>query len=331
MLAQLSDVAAAYGEGEIGTEQVRLLGRVYSNRRVAPYMADQQGWFIHQAKVLEYDEFKEVIGAWERLIDVDGAEPAAQRAHRNRDFTMTQDHFGLGWEHRGGCGALTGAAMAEIFEHYVQAEWLTDWDKAREELGDEATVDDLCRTAAQRRADALYRIFQDAASTPAGSKKPRFVHNIVWDSKTYQQMLQELDGRPRQPFDPDTHRCSTLDGVPLAPTETILNSLVTEFRRVIVDTEKAVIDLGRARSFTGSARLAAQLAAMRCPFVGCLVKSSACEIDHRKPWAQGGRTHPDNGDPLCGGHNRLKQQGFTVWRDPNGTWHTYRPDGTEIE
>ena len=157
------------------------------------------------------------------------------------------------------------------------------------------------------------------------------MHNIVWDSKTYQQMLQELDGRPRHPFDPDTHRCSTLDGVPLAPTETILNSLVTEFRRVIVDTEKAVIDLGRARSFTGSARLAAQLAAMRCPFVGCLVKSSACEIDHRKPWAQGGRTHPDNGDPLCGGHNRLKQQGFTVWRDPNGTWHTYRPDGTEID
>ena len=135
MLAQLCEVAEAFGEGTVGIEQVHLLGRVYSNHRVAPYMADQQDWFIHQAKVLEYDEFKEVIGAWERLTDVDGAEPAAQRAHRNRDFTMTQDHFGLGWEHRGGCGALQGAAMAEIFEHYVQAEWLTDWDKGPRRTG----------------------------------------------------------------------------------------------------------------------------------------------------------------------------------------------------
>ena len=331
MLAQLGEIADAYTEGTIGTEQVRLLGRVFANRRVAPFMDDQQGWFIHQARVLEYVEFKEVVGAWERLMDQDGAEPAAERAHRNRDFKLTQDHFGLGWEHKGGCGSLMGAAMNEIHEHYVHAEWLADWEKARDRFGDEATVDDLPRTDAQRRADALYQIFVDAASIAPGSKKPRFVHNIVWDHTTYEQMLAELDGRPRQTLDPETYRCSTIDGVPLAPTEAILNSLVSEFRRVIVDAEKSVIDLGRARSFTGSARLAAQLAAMRCPFVGCLVKSSQCEIDHRKPWAQGGRTHPDNGDPLCGGHNRLKQTGFTVWRDPQGHWHTYRPDGTEIE
>ena len=25
------------------------------------------------------------------------------------------------------------------------------------------------------------------------------------------------------------------------------------------------------------------------------------------------------------------ETGFTVWRDPTGQWHIYRPDGTEIQ
>ena len=72
-------------------------------------------------------------------------------------------------------------------------------------------VDDLARTPAQRRADALWQIFQDAAATPPGSNAPRFVHNIVWDAASYQQMLAELDGRPRRALDVDTFRCSTIE------------------------------------------------------------------------------------------------------------------------
>ncbi|MCU1354766.1 MAG: endonuclease, partial [Acidimicrobiales bacterium] len=44
----------------------------------------------------------------------------------------------------------------------------------------------------------------------------------------------------------------------------------------------------------------------------------------------GGETNPHNGGPACGRHNRYKQHGYTVHRDPDGPWHTYRPDGTEI-
>ena len=33
---------------------------------------------------------------------------------------------------------------------------------------------------------------------------------------------------------------------------------------------------------------------------------------------------------MCARHNQLKNSGFTVWRDPNGVFHTYHPDGTEI-
>ena len=41
-------------------------------------------------------------------------------------------------------------------------------------------------------------------------------------------------------------------------------------------------------------------------------------------------TAPSNGGPACQYHNRWKTRGYTTRRNPNGTWHTYRPDGTEL-
>jgi hypothetical protein len=42
-------------------------------------------------------------------------------------------------------------------------------------------------------------------------------------------------------------------------------------------------------------------------------------------------TSVNNGGPLCGAHNRFKERGYRTWRDPNGTWHTTRPDGTQLQ
>ena len=250
-LHMLAAVKEAYAEGSIGTDQVRLLAKVHANRRVAHQMAERDAVFVRDAQRLGYLEFELGVRHWERLTDQDGAEPTVERCHERRDFTLIQDHFGLGWEIRGGCGSLSGAAMDEILQHYVQAEYEADWEKARAEHGNEVTADDLPRTAAQRRSDALWQIFQDAASTPPGSGAPRFVHNIVWDAESFEQMVRELDNRRRQPLDIDTHRCSTIDGMALAPTEAIMNSLVNEVRRVVVDAAGVVIDLGNARAFTG--------------------------------------------------------------------------------
>ena len=102
-------------------------------------------------------------------------------------------------------------------------------------------------------------------------------------------------------------------------------------RRVVTDAAGIAIDLGRARFFTGGARLAVQLADQHCPWPGCTIPTSQCEIDHTIDHTNGGRTNPGNGGPFCGKHNRWKQKGFTVWRDPTGQWHTHRPDSTEIE
>lgn len=70
-----------------------------------------------------------------------------------------------------------------------------------------------------------------------------------------------------------------------------------------------------------------------------------CQSDHLRPWGDrggggGGCTYPRNAGPACGRNNRLKEHGYTVWRDDTGAWHVLRddtgawhvlrPDGTEI-
>jgi hypothetical protein len=129
------------------------------------------------------------------------------------------------------------------------------------------------------------------------------------------------------------YRCTTLDGRPIDPTEAVATALIDHIRRVVIGADSVVIDLGRRRRcFTGAAQLAARLAATECYWPGCHVPVTDCQIDHLIPWADhgGGSTDPGNGGPACGTHNRYKQRGYRVHRDPAGRWHTYRPDGTEI-
>jgi hypothetical protein len=66
------------------------------------------------------------------------------------------------------------------------------------------------------------------------------------------------------------------------------------------------------------------------PLDPATVDQRRCQTDHTTSWATSGPTRPDNGGIACARHNRWKQHGYRTWRDPNGHWHTYRPDGTEI-
>jgi hypothetical protein len=107
-------------------------------------------------------------------------------------------------------------------------------------------------------------------------------------------------------------------------------SLTGWFRRVVVDAAGVVIDLGRKRRYTGSARVAVILSRRRCLWPGCGRASTRNQIDHTHEHSRGGLTTPDNGGPACGRHNRTKTRGYTVHRDSDGNWHVHRPDGTEL-
>jgi len=329
MFRELRNVKAAFGIGRIGQDQVRLLGKVFSNPRVRAQMFDRQDMFITWAVNKSYKNFELKVRQWERLTDEDGPTPRNERRHENRDAKMIQD-FDLGWEMVAYFASLQGASIREIFDHYIDAEFQADWEKAKAEYGDQACYDNLPRTHAQRRADALWQIFQDAAASPTGAVPAGFVHNIVWDPDTFEEMANRFDGEPPQPLDPDTYRCSTLDGVPLEPQEAFACSLYSKICRVVMDAPARKVDLGEARFYTGSARHAVLMQHPECVWPGCPTPASRCEADHMTEHTRGGRTNPGNGAPLCGRHNRWKQKGFKVHRDQAGTFHTHRPDGTEI-
>lgn len=128
-------------------------------------------------------------------------------------------------------------------------------------------------------------------------------------------------------------RCGTVDGRPLDPTEVVVATLIGQVRRVVTRADGIVIDMGRKQHcFTGARALAVRLADPSCSWTGCGVPASECQCDHLEPFngPRAGPTNPDNGCPLCGRHNRLKEHGFTVVRDERGRYHVFRPDGTEI-
>ena len=294
-------------------------------------MPDAQDWFLELARTTEsYDDFERTIREWERLADQDGPEPN-DRFHQARRVKLTQDQETLTWTAEGRFGSQMGAQIAEIFAHYTAAELAADWEKARAEHGDDACDAHLPRSVDQRAADALWQVFQDAASAETSCVPPDFCHNIMWSAEAYEEMVRRLDSEPARPMDPATFRCETASGIPLEPYEAASHSLLTNVRRVLVDASGTVIDLGRARGFTGNARTAAKLQSSHCIWKGCRVPADRCQVDHTHSHSTGGRTNPGNRAPLCGRHNRLKETGYRVWRDPTGHWHLYRPDGTEIE
>ncbi|MGI9602427.1 MAG: DUF222 domain-containing protein [Acidimicrobiales bacterium] len=330
-LRQLPDVETALARGEIGVEQVELLGKVHANTRVCDQMAERQTTFLAQAERSSFADFTLDVRRWEQLADEDGTEPTNSRNHHNRDVNLVQDPVDRGWHLTGGYGALQGSALEEILGFYIDAETAADWEKARAEHGDDARYSDLPRSQAQRRADAMWQIFQDGANNETTAVPIGYTHHIVWNADTYQYGCDRIEGRAGPVLDPDTMRCQTLDGVPLDPIETAVESLFGAIRRVVVDAEGVVIDLGAARFFTGSARTAVKLSSTHCIWPGCDRPASRCQADHVVPHAKGGRTNPRNGANLCEGHNRLKEHGYTVWRDPAGQWHITKPDGTRLE
>jgi len=335
-LRDLPATREAYRAGAIGTDQVRRMARVHANARVRDRLPQSEQRFVTAATGGSYKSFDRFATDWVRRLDEDGTCDLNQRHHENRNARLVQD-FDQSWRWEGGCGSLQGAQMHDIFQHFYQAETLADWEKARAEHGDDARPEHLPRSDGQRRADTFFTIFERAASTPPGGKAPEIVTNIVIDEATWDRHLTKLAGADVEPADPDDHsyRCDTFDGHPIEPTEAVAAALVGGVKRVVMGADRVVIDKSRKqRLFTGSARLAVQLADNECLWPGCHIPVTNCQIDHTTGWAPargGGRTNPRNGGPACGRHNRLKERGYALWRDLVGQWHVHRPDGTRIE
>ena len=133
------------------------------------------------------------------------------------------------------------------------------------------------------------------------------------------------------PHQNNSRRCETTAGVAIDPFDAIVASMIGQVRRVVMSSPSTVIDLGRkSRVFIGSSREAIFLRRRKCIWPGC--SALTCEADHRTPWAEGGTTSPDNGDPLWRKHNRYKASaGYTTTIDRStGMTHVHTSDDREL-
>ncbi len=324
----LPDWAVAEADGRVGVAQSELMARIAANPRVAAAVLERDSPdLLDDAISCSYDEFERLARTWEALADTAGDLAKNERHKANRDVRLRPRPDG-GWTLTGNLPELDGTEFMEIFSHFVEAEWTTDWAEARHRLGDAATIADLQRTEAQRRADALLAMARAAASTPPGSQQPRPTTNLLIDQESFEAHLR--GGTP----DPATYRSvvvRTQTGRRLHPDDAVNAALIGHIRRVVYDASGTVIDLGRrSRLFRGSSRDAVMLLLTTCVWIGCDRPISWCDADHSLGWKAHGATVPRNGGGLCQGHNRLKERGFEVFRDDAGAWRLIDPDGTEV-
>ncbi len=327
MVARCDDIAAAWRAGDMSVDQAAVLGRAFANPRTRDMFIDSQAWFLDLLN-MPFRRFEQGVARWVRLADCDGSEPRAEPAHHNRDVSLIQDHFSLQWTLRGTFGSEQGAELRRVLDAYVSAENLADWTAAREVHGDGVCGDDLARNSGQRRADALAQVFADAVHSPARSVSVDRVHNVVWSEHSLEAMMRRWFGNEPAPIDVDQHRCHSLNGHELDENAAFGDFLVSSWRRVVQGVDGITLDISaKQRFYTGLARLGVVISHDTCFWPGCDVASTQCEIDHRRPWAQGGPTTQHNGAPACHKHNRLKERGYSVTVDDDGTIQVRSRDG----
>ena len=329
LLDTLTEWECAERNGRVGVAQCELMARIAANPRVPSELLQRDaGMLLDDAISLPYVDFERSARTWEALADPDGdrARNERQRAARTIDLHPRPEG---GWSVTGSLAELDGCEFAEILGWYCEAEWRLDWAEARELHGEQAAPDALGRTDSQRRADALLAMARAAvARSTASGATPRPTVNILIDDETFTTWLEGDTPDPRR------YRnvvCRTQSGRRLHPDDAINAALIGHVRRVVYDSSGTVIDLGRrSRLFRGSSREAVMLLLTTCVWVGCDRPVHWCDADHSTSWKAHGATVPRQGQPLCRGHNLLKEAGFEVVRDDQGHWHVVDPDGNDV-
>jgi hypothetical protein len=177
------------------------------------------------------------------------------------------------------------------------------------------------RTRAQRMADALVQLCATALAT---GSVPRLRSNPA-------QLLVMIDEADLVAASNDPAAAVSGIGALLSSARARRIACDSEVSRIVFGPGRVPKDLGRKQRVVSPAQRRALDARDRsCVFAGCEAPNWWCEAHHVLEWVDDGPTDLDNLGLLCERHHTKVHHGFVVERRPDGTWHTYRPDGTEI-
>ena len=239
----------------MGVAQVHELARLAANPRCGDRLADSGAPLVDAAQQLEFVDFRTVARRWEQLADADGAHRHHEASLQRRNVSIVE--INGEFEIRGRLPAIHGTIVRGDLRQVRDAEFHADCDAAQSQHG-AVTKDRLDRSAAQRRADALFKIFETAATAGIAGKPVEVCVNLVIDEDQFNQYLRKPSTKHRSPSIPPRvidRRCETSDGVPVDPRQTVALALVGHVRRIVFDSNGVVINAGRRNAcFTGPLR-----------------------------------------------------------------------------
>jgi hypothetical protein len=312
-LAHLPALAAAYAAGEVTAAHVDVITAALTpaRRRVAEAngidLATTDSALTTAARTLGPEDTAKAVRRWVQGIDPDGTLDDA--AGLPRVFRMAVSAEGRIY--------LSGHLDPVGGEHlHAALEALMNGDRPAGDL----------RTFAQRQGDALVELARralragDLPTVRGAAAQVRVA--IDWFALCAARGAPGVAGGELPfagPIGPETARRLASDAGVV---------------RMLTDPAGLPLDVGQEqRCATTAIRRAIELRDGHCVFAGCRAPAAWCDIHHVIHWVHGGPTSCENGALLCERHHTaVHEGGFTVARDPGtATWHTYRPDGTDIQ
>jgi hypothetical protein len=287
-LRHMPHVADAWAAGAIDPAHVEVLVRARRPAVVELFARDEQ-LLVGFATSLSFCDFEKAIAYWCQCAAPDDAEAAAQHQRDQREVQLSQSYEGM-WFGKTTLDPISGEIVANELRRLEQHLFDDDWKHAKETLGRTPTVDELARTAPQRRADALVEMATRSRTAPADGRRPAPLVTVLVGYET-------VHGRI----------CELASGTVVTPGSLLPLLDQAYVERVVFDPAGRVLDVGRhQRLFTGPTRRAIEVRDRRCTDPLCDKPADQCEADHIIPFSQGGETTVENGRLRCGFHNRRR-------------------------
>ncbi len=304
----LPAVEAAFLAGDLTPDQVDTIAVIAAPENVERAAAQDVDLaviadaLVTMATTQPYTKLQVAVGTYLARLDPDGREPDPTE---QRALTLVQHPDGQ---------VTFGGALDQFGGETVMTALEATAAKSRC-AGD-------TRTRAQRMADALVQVCANALATG----------NVPQLRTVPAQVVVMIDEADLVAAGNDAAAATSGTGALVSTARAQRIACDSEVSRIVFGPGSVPKDLGRKQRVVSPAqRRALDARDGSCVFAGCEAPNWWCEAHHVLEWtSQNGPTDLDNLGLLCERHHTKVHHGFVVERRTDGTWHTYRPDGTEI-
>ena len=190
-LRHLPHVAEAWREGDIGLDQARAIASARRHRTEASMARDEE-MLVAQAAELGFEEFYRALSYWKQLADPDGAEASDEERRASRNAFLEASFSGM-WLGQMTLDPVSGTIVSGELNRLEHDLFEADCAEATERLGRTACLDELARTSAQRRADALVEMAARSRSASADGIRPAPLFSVFVGYETMHGRICELE------------------------------------------------------------------------------------------------------------------------------------------